>query len=65
MFLALNEIMHSKLRYALVAGVMFLIVLLGIFFGPGLAYGLAQDNRTAVDKWEADRSFYRKMQIQI
>ena len=53
MFLALNEIMHSKLRYALVAGVMFLIASL-VFFLTGLAYGLAQDNRTAVDKWEAD-----------
>ncbi|HHA5417747.1 TPA: ABC transporter permease, partial [Enterococcus faecium] len=45
--------MHSKLRYALVAGVMFLIAYL-VFFLTGLAYGLAQDNRTAVDKWEAD-----------
>ncbi|HFQ4474205.1 TPA: ABC transporter permease [Enterococcus faecium] len=53
MFLALNGIMHSKLRYALVAGVMFLIAYL-VFFLTGLAYGLAQDNRTAVDKWEAD-----------
>ena len=53
MFLALNEIMYSKLRYALVAGVMFLIAYL-VFFLTGLAYGLAQDNRTAVDKWEAD-----------
>ena len=53
MFLALYEIMHSKLRYALVAGVMFLIAYL-VFFLTGLAYGLAQDNRTAVDKWEAD-----------
>ena len=53
MFLALNEIMHSKLRYALVAGVMFLIAYL-VFFLTGLAYGLAQDNRTAGDKWEAD-----------
>ncbi|WP_165003749.1 MULTISPECIES: ABC transporter permease [unclassified Enterococcus] len=53
MFLALNEILHSKLRYALVAGVMFLIAYL-VFFLTGLAYGLAQDNRTAVDKWEAD-----------
>ncbi|HAZ9700854.1 TPA: ABC transporter permease, partial [Enterococcus faecium] len=25
-----------------------------VFFLTGLAYGLAQDNRTAVDKWEAD-----------
>ncbi|OTP10054.1 efflux ABC transporter permease [Enterococcus sp. 10A9_DIV0425] len=53
MFLALNEIIHSKLRYGLVTGVMFLIAYL-VFFLTGLAYGLAQDNRTAVDKWEAD-----------
>ena len=32
---------------------MFLIAYL-VFFLTGLAYGLAQDNRTAVDKWEAD-----------
>ncbi|HFF8357296.1 TPA: ABC transporter permease, partial [Enterococcus faecium] len=31
----------------------FLIAYL-VFFLTGLAYGLAQDNRTAVDKWEAD-----------
>ena len=53
MFLAINEIKHSKLRYTLVMGVMFLIAYL-VFFLTGLAYGLAQDNRTAVDKWNAD-----------
>ena len=53
MFLALNEIRHSKLRYALVIGVMFLIAYL-VFFLTGLAYGLAQENRMAIDKWEAD-----------
>lgn len=52
MFLALNEIRHSKLRYALVIGVMFLIAYL-VFFLSGLAYGLAQENRMAVDKWKA------------
>lgn len=52
MFLAINEIRHSKLRFALVMGVMFLIAYL-VFFLTGLAYGLAQDNRTAVDKWDA------------
>lgn len=25
-----------------------------VFFLVGLAYGLAQDNRTSVDKWDAD-----------
>lgn len=63
MFLALNEIMHSKLRYALVAGVMFLIAYL--VFLTGLAYGLAQDNRTAVDSGRQIRLCFRKMQIQI
>lgn len=52
--MAINEIRHSKLRYALVTGVMFLIAYL-VFFLTGLAYGLAQDNRMAVDKWEADQ----------
>ena len=53
MFLALNEIRHSKLRYALVVGVIFLIAYL-VFFLSGLSYGLAQENRTAIDKWHAD-----------
>lgn len=54
MFLAINEMKHSKLRYDLVIGVVFLIAYL-VFFLTGLAYGLAQENRTAVDKWQADR----------
>lgn len=53
MFLAIKEIIHSKLRYGLVIGLMFLIAYL-VFFLTGLAYGLALDNRTAVDKWDAD-----------
>lgn len=53
MFLAWNEILRSKLRYGLIVGVMFLISYL-VFFLTGLSYGLAQDNRTAVDKWDAD-----------
>ena len=56
MFLAINEIKHSKLRYALVIGVMFLISYL-VFFLSGLAYGLAQENRMAVDKWNATDIF--------
>jgi len=52
MFLALNEIRHSKLRYALVIGVTFLIAYL-VFFLSGLAYGLAQQYQLAVNKWEA------------
>lgn len=53
MFLAINEIIHSKLRYTLVIGLVFLIAYL-VYFLTGLAYGLALDNRTAVDKWNAD-----------
>ncbi|MGC6769849.1 ABC transporter permease [Enterococcus sp. LJL51] len=53
MFLAWNEIKHSKLRYGLIVGVMFLIAYL-VFFLTGLAYGLSEDFKMAVDKWEAD-----------
>ena len=53
MFLALKEIMHSKFRYFLVIGLLFLISYL-VFFLTGLAFGLAQSNRTAIDKWDAD-----------
>lgn len=53
MFLALNEIRYEKLRYGLVTSLIFLIAFL-VFFLTGLAYGLAQENRMAVDKWEAD-----------
>lgn len=52
MFLALNEIRHSKLRYALVIGVTFLIAYL-VFFLTGLSYGLAQEYQMAIDKWQA------------
>ena len=52
MFLAWNEIKHAKLRFTLVIGVMTLISYL-VFFLVGLAYGLAMDNRTSVDKWDA------------
>lgn len=54
MFLAWNDIKYSKLRYGLVVGVIFLIAYL-VFFLTGLAYGLAQTNRSAVDSWKADQ----------
>lgn len=53
MFLAWNEIKYSKTRFALIIGVMILVSYL-VYFLTGLAYGLAQDNRTSVDKWGAD-----------
>ena len=52
MFLALNEMRHSKLRYALVVGVTFLIAYL-VFFLTGLSYGLAQEYQQAINKWQA------------
>lgn len=55
MFLAWNEIKYSKTRFALIIGVIILVSYL-VYFLTGLAYGLAQDNRTAVDKWDATGS---------
>lgn len=52
-FLAWNEIRNNKLRFTLVIGVLVLISYL-VFFLSGLANGLEQLNREAVDKWEAD-----------
>lgn len=59
MFLAWNEIIHSKFRYLLITGVIFLIAYL-VFFLTGLAYGLAQENRTAIDQWQADQIILTK-----
>lgn len=53
MFLAWNEIKHSKARYVLIIGVVVLVSYL-VYFLTGLAYGLAQENRIAIDQWEAD-----------
>lgn len=52
MFLAWKEIKYSKTRFALIIGVVVLISYL-VFFLTGLAYGLAQENRTSIDKWDA------------
>ncbi|MCC9883478.1 ABC transporter permease, partial [Streptococcus agalactiae] len=53
MFLAINEIKRAKLRYGLISGLLFLIAYL-MFFLSGLAFGLMQENRSAVDIWKAD-----------
>lgn len=52
MFLAWNEIKKNKLRFFLVIGVLMLVAYL-VFFLSGLATGLANLNREAVDKWNA------------
>lgn len=52
MFLAWNEIKKNKLRFTLIIGVLMLVSYL-VFFLSGLAKGLENMNREAVDKWEA------------
>lgn len=52
MFLAWKEIKHAKTRFSLIIGVLVLVSYL-VYFLTGLAFGLSQDNRTSVDKWEA------------
>ncbi|MGO2695918.1 MAG: ABC transporter permease [Bavariicoccus seileri] len=52
MFLAWNEMTYSKRSFTLIISMMFLIAYL-IYFLTGLAYGLAQANRSAVDSWHA------------
>ncbi|QTD39885.1 ABC transporter permease [Sporosarcina sp. Te-1] len=53
MFLAWNEIMKNKLRFTLITGVLLLVAYL-VFFLSGLATGLKNLNREAVDNWKAD-----------
>lgn len=53
MFLALEEMKQNKLRYSLILGLLFLISYL-VFFLSALAYGLIQENKSAIDKWEAN-----------
>ena len=52
MFLAWQEIKKNKLRFTLITGILMLVSYL-VFFLSGLATGLANLNREAVDKWEA------------
>ncbi|GLB46247.1 ABC transporter permease [Philodulcilactobacillus myokoensis] len=54
MFLAIKEMKHSKFRYGLIITVIVLIAYL-IFVLTGLAYGLAESNRQAIDSWNANQ----------
>lgn len=54
MFLAIKEIRKDKSRFILIIGIVVLISYL-VFFLTGLAYGLAKDNTTAVENWQADK----------
>lgn len=53
MFLAWNEIKNNKLRFSLIVGVLMLVSYL-VFFLSGLAVGLENLNKEAIDKWEAE-----------
>lgn len=53
MFLALKEIKKEKARFLLIISITVLISYL-VYFLLGLAYGLAKDNTTAVDRWGAE-----------
>lgn len=50
MFLAFKEIKKEKKRFILIISIFVLISYL-VYFLLGLSNGLAQDNRTAVDRW--------------
>lgn len=52
MFLAWKEIRYAKLRYGLIVGIMILVAYV-VFMLSGLANGLADGNRKAIDDWEA------------
>lgn len=52
MFLGWKEIKHAKLRYGLIIGVLVLVSYL-VFVLSGLANGLKDLNREAVDSWGA------------
>jgi len=52
-FLAWNEIKNNKLRFSLIIGVLTLVSYL-VFFLSGLANGLENLNKEAVDKWDAE-----------
>ncbi len=53
MFLALREIRHAKLRFALIAGVIVLVSSL-VFILSGLANGLSAGNTAAIDAMPVD-----------
>jgi len=52
MYLGLKEMRHEKLRYSLLSGVLLLISLV-VFMLAGLANGLSNGNREAIDNWQA------------
>lgn len=52
MFLAIKEMLHEKLRYSLIVALIFLVSYLLIIL-TGLATGLADLNKAAINEWNA------------
>lgn len=52
MFLAMKEMKYAKLRYGLIISIMFLIAYV-VFMLSGLASGLAEEFKKAIDDWGA------------
>lgn len=59
MFLAWNEMKHNKLKFSLIIGVLIMISYL-LFLLSGLANGLMNMNREAIDQWDADAIILNK-----
>lgn len=59
MFLAIKEIKKEKRKFLLIISIVVLLSYL-VFFLMGLAYGLAKDNRTAIDLWKAENIVLQK-----
>lgn len=59
MYLGLKEMRHEKLRYGLLSGVLLLIALV-VFMLAGLANGLSNGNRQAIDQWGATKVYLNK-----
>ncbi|HAT54914.1 MAG TPA: ABC transporter permease [Lactobacillus sp.] len=59
MYLGLKEMRYEKLRFSLLTGVMILIALV-VFVLAGLADGLSQGNRQAIDQWQAKYVYLNK-----
>lgn len=59
MYLAIKEMLHERLRYSLLTGILALIALV-VFVLSGLAMGLSQGNRLAIDDWQASEVYLNK-----
>lgn len=59
MFLALREIKHAKLRYALIT-VMIMMISYLVFILMGMMLGLANENKAAINSWGTRTVFLNK-----